>query len=72
MTVEKISVNKDERYTDLELTGDVIISVFQTNDQPRYVAFLKIQGESAILEGEYLWDLLRKIARTILAWGETE
>ena len=61
-----------KRDVDLEPADNVIVSVFRMNGRPRYVAFLKINEESAILEGEYLWDLLRKIARTILAWGETE
>ena len=66
----------DKRGANLELIDDVMISIFRKDNpaglRPTYIAFLKIENESAILEETYLWGLLRKIARTILAWGETE
>jgi len=65
----KVSAQRIEKVEDVKLE---IYQQWQWNVKPGYVAYLRLKDDVAVITDDFLHGLLRKIAKTILAWEATE
>ena len=58
--------------TSLQRIEDVRLEIYQRDARPSFTAYLRVRDNTAIIVADFLPELLRKIARTILAWEVIE
>jgi len=56
----------------LQKVEDVRLEIYQRDTRPSFIACLKVRDNIAVIVADFLPELLRKIARTILAWEAIE
>ena len=56
----------------LQKVEDVRLEIYQRDARPSFTAYLRVRDNTAIIVADFLPELLRKIARTILAWEVIE